>query len=59
MKNFLGTFILLFIVFTASAQNNLNGIVTDNNNQPLKGATVIISTKKFKSRTQTDEQGQI
>ena len=44
-------------IFAASAQNNLNGIVTDKNNQPLKGATVIISQKKFKLRTQTDAQG--
>jgi iron complex outermembrane recepter protein len=58
MKRFLGTFSLLLLVFTVAAQNSLNGIVTCKSNQPLKGATVFISTKNFKSRTQTGEKGQ-
>jgi iron complex outermembrane receptor protein len=58
MKKFLGTFVLFLFVLAASAQNSLNGIVTDDNNQPLKGATVTISKKGFKVKTQTDANGQ-
>jgi iron complex outermembrane receptor protein len=58
MKKFLGTFVLFLFVFTASAQNSLNGIVTDKNNQPLKGATVTIGKKGFKLKTQTNANGQ-
>ncbi|MEP6465595.1 MAG: TonB-dependent receptor plug domain-containing protein, partial [Parafilimonas sp.] len=58
MKKFLGTFSLLLIVFTVAAQNSLNGIVTDKSKQSLKGATIIISTKNFKLKTQTGEKGE-
>src|SRR4051812_40182628 len=56
MKNFLGTFILLCIIWQTSAQN-LSGVVVNKNNQPLKGATVTITTKNFKTKTQTGERG--
>lgn len=58
MKKFLGTLCILLVALTAEAQNNLNGIITDKSNQPLKGATVIISAKKFKFQTQTNGSGQ-
>jgi len=58
MKKFLGTIALLLIVFTAVAQNNLNGIVTNKNNELLKGATITINTKNFKTKIQTGEKGQ-
>jgi iron complex outermembrane receptor protein len=57
MKNFLGTIIFFAIVCTTSAQNNISGIVMNDNNQPLKKATVIINTKNFKKTGLTNEQG--
>jgi iron complex outermembrane recepter protein len=57
MKKFLGTLSFLLMVFATTAQNNLTGIVVDNNNHILKSATVTISQKNFKSKTQTDKQG--
>src|SRR6516164_4843174 len=56
MKIFLGTFILVCIIYTASAQN-LNGVVANKDNQPLKGATITISTKNLKKKAQTGEKG--
>ena len=58
MKKFLGTFVLFLFVFALSAQNNFNGVITDKSNLPLKGATVTISKKNFKLKTQTDVNGQ-
>ena len=58
MKILLGTLIFLLSAVAASAQNSLSGIVIDNKNQPLKAATISISTKDFKSKTQTGEKGQ-
>jgi iron complex outermembrane receptor protein len=56
MKIFLGTFILLCIGWSTLAQN-LNGIVAGKNDQPLKGATITVSTKNFKTKTLTREKG--
>ncbi len=58
MKIFLGTLALFFMLFTTSAQTALNGIVADKNNHPLKGATITIAAKNFKSKTQTGAEGQ-
>lgn len=57
MKKIWGTIVFLWIVFTTSAQT-LRGVVTNKNNQPLKNATVSISSKNFKLRTQTGEKGE-
>ena len=56
MKKIWGTIVFLWIAFTTSAQT-LSGVVTNKNNQPLKNATVSISSKNFKSKTQTGEKG--
>ncbi|MBV9963055.1 MAG: TonB-dependent receptor [Parafilimonas sp.] len=58
MKKSLGTIIFSWITIVVIAQNNLRGIVIDNNNHLLKNATVIVSAKNFKSATQTDSAGQ-
>lgn len=57
MKKFPGTIILLIIVLHASAQNILSGVVTDDDHHLLKGATITITAKNYKSKTQTDAQG--
>ena len=57
MKKFLGTITLLSIVLQLIAQNSLSGVVTDDNNHLLKGATITIAAKNYKFKTQTDAQG--
>ncbi len=57
MKKIKGTLAALLIVLISSAQTNLNGIVTDENNHPLKDATVTISAKKYTAKMLTDENG--
>jgi iron complex outermembrane receptor protein len=58
MKKILGTITIAFIAFNAFAQNSLKGKVIDENDHPLKGATITISTKDFKTKTQTGSTGE-
>jgi iron complex outermembrane receptor protein len=58
MKKLLGTMLICFLVIFVSAQNSLSGIVTDKNNQLLKGATITIREKSFRAKTQTDDNGE-
>src|SRR6478735_248603 len=58
MKKILGTITIAFIAFTAFAQNSLKGKVIDENDHPLKGATINISTKDFKTKTQSGSTGE-
>lgn len=56
MKKFLGTVAFLNILFATSAQN-ISGTVTNKNNSPLNGSTVIISTKNSRQSALTNESG--
>lgn len=58
MKKVLGTIIIAFVTLNAFAQNSLNGKIIDENNNPLKGATVTINTKDLKLKTQTGASGE-
>jgi len=57
MKKILGTIIIVFITLNAFTQNSLNGKVIDENNNPLKGATITINATNFKTKTQTGADG--
>ncbi len=57
MKRFLGTILFMAVFFLSNAQSILKGIVLNENNQPLKDATVSISTKNFQQKTLTDANG--
>ncbi|MBS1745258.1 MAG: TonB-dependent receptor plug domain-containing protein [Bacteroidetes bacterium] len=57
MKRFLGTAILFWITFFATAQN-MSGVVINKNDLPLKGATITISTKGYKEKQLTGEKGE-
>lgn len=58
MKKILGTIVVTCITLNSFAQNSLSGKVIDENNQPLKGATITISTKDSRLKTQTSISGE-